>query len=253
MQTLDGLLKISVARHSHSLRKELDLDKPKKTAVFSSAWVICTRIFYSIILVFLAIGCNTVPISDTPSLENGSDTAPRVSPTMIPVMPTFRDDFSGQLNPDWKWQNEDVSEWKVNENGWLEITGGDESIMAGGQQTNLVWVPLPEGGFEISIHLKSQPLFDFQRAGLLLYEDSENYVSLSRGYCMECVLGGNGIFLKYSLNGSRGRYTAAANAVDLYLMLVSEQEPSVPSMPLRQVNGNTLRALKAISTLSELH
>ncbi len=193
---------------------------PKKIAGISSTRVICTRIFYSIILVFLATGCNTVPISQTPSLENGSDTAPRVSPTMIPVTPTFRDDFSGQLNPDWKWQNEDASHYKVNEDGWLEITGGSENILAGEQQTNLLWASLPDGDFVISIHLKSQPLFDFQQAGILVSDDSGQYVSLSRGYCMQCVLGGSGVFLEYSLEGNRVRYASATDATDLYLMLI---------------------------------
>ncbi len=193
---------------------------PKKIAGISSTRVIRTRIFYSIILVFLAIGCYTVSISNTPPLENGSDTAPRVSPTMIPVTPTFRDDFSGQLNPDWKWQNEDASHYKVNEDGWLEITGGSENILAGEQQTNLLWTSLPEGDFVISIHLKSQPLFDFQQAGILVSDDSGQYVSLSRGYCMQCVLGGSGVFLEYNLEGDRVRYASATDATDLYLMLI---------------------------------
>ena len=60
-------------------------------------------------------------ISNTPSLENGSDTAPRVSPTMIPVTPTFRDDFNGHLNPDWEWQNEDASHYKVNDDAAVPV------------------------------------------------------------------------------------------------------------------------------------
>ncbi|MBI3169653.1 MAG: hypothetical protein HYZ22_14320 [Chloroflexi bacterium] len=161
--------------------------------------------------------------SNTPSLENETGAATNVSPTMTPEGPIFRDDFNSQLNAAWTWENEDASRYRMNENGWLEITGGDESIMTNGQQTNLLWITLPEDDFEIFIHLKSQPQSDFQRAGLLLYKDSEHYISLSRGYCMQCVLGGNGIFLEYNLNGSQGRYTTATNAVDLYLMLISRQ------------------------------
>lgn len=37
---------------------------------------------------------------------------------------------------------------------------------------------------------------------------------------MECVLGGSGVFLEYNLNGRRGRYSAATDATDLYLMLI---------------------------------
>ena len=179
-----------------------------------------------LILVFLAMGCNPLDsrlIPNTQSLENESEGTTSVSPTMMPEEPIFRDDFNGQLNPAWNWQNEDTSRYNLNDDGWLEITGGDEIILTDGQQTNLLWVTLPEDDFEIFIHLKSQPQFDFQRAGLLLYKDSEHYISLSRGYCMQCVLGGNGVFLVYNLNGSQGRYTAATDAVDMYLMLISRQ------------------------------
>ncbi len=167
------------------------------------------------------MGCQWM--SRTPPSENGLGATAGASTTAIPV-PIFRDDFNGQLNPAWKWQNEDASHYKMNGDGWLEITGGNESILAGGQQTNLLWITLPEEEIEISIHLRSQPLFDFQRAGLLLHRDSENYVSLTRGHCTQCLLGGNGIFLEYSLNGQRGKYTTPFNGSDLYLMLVVEQE-----------------------------
>ena len=196
------------------------MDTPKKIAGISSTRVFSIRALCSmIILVFLAMGCRLA--SHIPSLKNGFDPITETPTTF--EEPIFRDDFNGQLNPAWEWENEDPSRYKVNEDGWLEIMGGGESILAGGRQTNLLWITLPKDDSEISIHLKSQPLFDFQRAGLLLYKDSEHYISLSHGYCMQCVLGGDGIFLEYNLNGSQGRYTATANAVDLYLMLVSEQ------------------------------
>jgi hypothetical protein len=73
------------------------------------------------------------------------------------------------------------------------------------------------------IHLKSQPLFDYQRAGLLLYQDVEHYIALSQGYCLQCLLGGNGIFLEYRLDEHRGKFTTASNASDLYLMLIIEE------------------------------
>jgi hypothetical protein len=156
-------------------------------------------------------------------MEHESGTAARVSPTTMPQGAIFRDDFNGQLNSAWEWQNQDTSRYQVNEDGWLEIMGGDESILTGGKQTNLLWITLPEGNFEILIHVKSQPLFDYQRAGLLLYEDVDHYVALSQGYCLQCLLGGNGIFLEYSLNGHHGKCTTASNASDLYLMLIIEE------------------------------
>lgn len=190
---------------------------PKKNAGIPSTRVFSIRARCPMmILVFLAMGCRLA--SHIPSLKNGSEVAAEAPATS--QGPIFRDDFNGYLNPDWKWQNEDASHHKVNEDGWLEITGGSENILAGEQQTNLLWTSLPEGDFVISIHLKSQPLFDFQQAGILLSDDSGQYVSLSRGYCMQCVLGGSGVFLVYNFKGDRVMYASATDATDLYLMLI---------------------------------
>lgn len=149
-------------------------------------------------------------------------TPPESSPALPSDIPIFRDDFNGQLNPAWTWQNEDASRHKMG-NGWLEITGGDESLLSDGQQTNLLWTSLPEGDFVVSVHLKAQPLFDYQRVGFLLFRDSKNYISLSHGHCMQCVLGGVGVFLEYNLNEIQGRFSAAIHTNDLRLMLIVEQ------------------------------
>jgi beta-xylosidase len=134
--------------------------------------------------------------------------------------PVFRDDFdNGHLNSTWTWQNRNTSAYKIID-GWLEITGGSESILTGGEQPNLLWQTLPHGDFVIVIHISSQPLFDFQKTGLILFADTDNYISLSRGYCMKCVLGGSGIFLEHSLNGDRARAAVATDATDLFLMLI---------------------------------
>jgi hypothetical protein len=108
----------------------------------------------------------------------------------------------------------------VNENGWLEITGGGEKLLTGGQQTNLLWALLPENDFVISVHLKSEPLFDFQQARLFLHEKPDHYISLSCGYCAQSVLGGNGIFLDYRLSGEQAKYLVATDATDLQLLLI---------------------------------
>ncbi len=202
-----------------SLPVRPELDDPKKVERISLARTVSVGIppyFLTIVLIIFALGCRF----GSNILPPKSDSDATAESPATPQEPIFRDDFNGQLNPAWAWQNEDVTHYKINEDGWLEITGGSESILAGGQQTNLLWMQLPEGDFVISIHLKSQPLFDFQRAGILLFKNSEQYVSLSRGYCMQCVLGGSGIFLEYISKGGRTRYAVATDATDLYLMLI---------------------------------
>ncbi len=178
-------------------------------------------IYFLIILTCILLACNPffagerLPAGPT---ESQSSTAPEATPES----PIFRDDFNGALSSAWMWDNKDASRYKV-ENGWLEITGGNESILNDEKQTNLLWIALPEGNFEMSTHVKSQPLLDYQRAGLLLYQDSNHYIALSQGYCMRCLPNGKGVFLEYSLAGRRGEYSTAFDGDDLYLMLIVEQ------------------------------
>lgn len=132
----------------------------------------------------------------------------------------FYDDFQRQLNPAWTWENEDASRWQINSNGWLEITGGDASRALGAAQLNLLWMPAPQAEWTITTRLETQPLFDYQQAGLLLFDEAGRYLALSRGYCQECVLGGNGIFLEHNLTGERVRLAFPTEATDMYLMLI---------------------------------
>lgn len=173
-----------------------------------------------IVNVFLISGCQLA--SSVSSAENGSGTTAGIFPSKMSAKTIFRDDFNGQISHAWTWHNEDTVHYKVNEDGWLEITGRDESTLIGGKQTNLLWTSLPEGNTEVVVRLKSQPLFDYQHAGLVLYEDPENYVFLNQGYCMQCILGGSGIFLEYRLNTHQGRFTTASSAGELHLMLLIE-------------------------------
>ncbi|MCC7119078.1 MAG: hypothetical protein IT310_11175 [Anaerolineales bacterium] len=132
----------------------------------------------------------------------------------------FHDDFQNQLNPLWAWENEDASRWRINQRGWLEITGGDQSVLAGAPQSNLLWLPAPKINLIITTRLKTQPLFNYQQSGLLLFNTAGRYISLSRGYCQECVLGGSGIFLEHNLEGKRVRLALPSEATELSLMFI---------------------------------
>ncbi len=196
------------------------MDSQRTIAGIRSVGFVPTRVLgLMAILACFGMGCR--PRSSIPLPQN--DPNPSIEAPSTFEGTIFRDDFSGHLSPEWKWQDEEPSRYQITNDGWLEITGGDRSVLTDGQQANLLWIDLPEGDFEILLHLRSRPLFDFQQAGLLIYQDPENYLSLTRGYCMECVLGGEGVFLEYSSNGDQGRFTAAISASDLYLILVVEQ------------------------------
>lgn len=142
--------------------------------------------------------------------------------TETPVGQIFRDDFNGRLGPGWTWENEDPRTWMITPDGWLQIIGGDQSLLHDGTQRNLLWRDLPSGDFQVTVHLKAAPTADFQQATLYFYEDPSNYMAINRGYCSPCATGGNGVYMEYKIGGGQGSYNAAVTATDLYLRLASQ-------------------------------
>jgi beta-xylosidase len=175
-------------------------------------------------LLLLLSGCQSgeqMRLARIASTAGAPPLAALLTPSPAPL-PVFLDEFGGPLDPGWSWQDEDTSRWNLEGDGWLAIKGAEGSIVQGESQANILWRSLPGGSFEVSIHLASQPLFDSQRAGLLLYHDPQHYIALSQGYCSECVLGGTGVFLEYQLGSEHGRYSQRSSTTDLYLMLLDE-------------------------------
>ena len=157
-----------------------------------------------------------IPPPPEPTIE------PSPIPTEIPENQIFRDDFVGELQPGWEWENENPTLWTITDDGWLQITGEDISLLSGHPQSNLLWRDLPSGDFIVTIHLKTQPLSNFQQATLYLYEDIENYVALNRGFCDLCVDGGNAFYFEFKIGGASGSYNKPTDATDVYIRLTRE-------------------------------
>lgn len=167
------------------------------------------------------------PVSPTepppePTAEPSPEPTPTIESTATPENQIFRDDFTDGLQPGWEWENENPDRWTITEDGWLQIMGEDPSLLGGNAQSNLLWRPLPGGDFVITIHLKTQPLVNFQQATLYLYEDIENYVALNRGYCDLCVDGGNAFYFEFKISGASGSYNQPTDATDVYIRLTRE-------------------------------
>jgi hypothetical protein len=142
--------------------------------------------------------------------------------TPLPAGVLFRDDFEGALQPGWQWENENPAKWTITKDGWLQIIGEHDALLKEKQQNNLLWYPLPSGEFVITVHLITKPFENFQQAAIFIYEDSDNYITINRGYCAPCSTGGNGFYMDYKIGGSTGDYSAATNAVDVFLRLESK-------------------------------
>jgi hypothetical protein len=171
-----------------------------------------------------------VPATDTPAPTDTSvptntslpTETPKPTTTPLPEGILFRDDFAGELQPGWEWENENPDKWTITDDGWLQIIGEHDALLAENQQNNLLWYPLPTGDFAVTVHLRTKPFENFQQAAIFIYEDPENYVTINRGYCGPCSTGGNGFYMDYKIAGATGNYQARTDAEDVYLRLESK-------------------------------
>lgn len=153
---------------------------------------------------------------------------PKHSPT--PYIPDanmiFRDDFNGQLKPEWYWENEIPEQWAITEQGWLQITGDDNGLFNTSTQNNLLWMDTPTGNFEFSTHLVVDPVSNHQQAAIIIYGNNQNYLSVARGYCLKfvCEMVGDAVFMEYQINGIWWFSSIALTDSDLYLKLVVQDD-----------------------------
>jgi hypothetical protein len=116
-----------------------------------------------------------------------------------PVYP-WRDEFEDELLESWYWINENSASWNLNENpGFLRIYASP----GGTGEQNLLLRPVAEGDFMITTHLFFEPGTNFQFAGLVIYQDGDNFLQFGRAFCDSpdvCV--GNGIYFDNFRDGS---------------------------------------------------
>lgn len=106
----------------------------------------------------------------------------------------------------------------------LQIIGEGEALLYGEPQKNILWHDLPDGDFMITVHMIAKPIANFQAAGIYIYEDIDNYVTIKRGYCDLCDTGGGGFYMDYKISGGLGNYQVKTNNTDVYLRLVSQND-----------------------------
>jgi len=166
-----------------------------------------------------------VPPTEAPPTSTSTPIPPiaTVAPTATPENQIFRDDFTGALQPGWRWENEKPDRWTITDDGWLQIIGEDPPLLGGEAQSNLLWRDLPAGDFTITVHLKAILDSNFQQATIYLYQDLQNYIAINRGFCGPCSTNGNGIYMEYKINGQGNAYMTPFTANDLYLKLESKE------------------------------
>jgi hypothetical protein len=108
------------------------------------------------------------------------------------------EDFSGtMLDPRWSWVNEDASQWSMTaRSGFLRIMTHNGPVGA----KNLLLQTAPPGDYAITTRLSFWPTHNYQFAGLVVWQDADNYLMFGRAYCDSppptCV--GNGIYFDHT-------------------------------------------------------
>jgi len=161
----------------------------------------------------------TTQPTEQPTIQPTEQPTIQLSPT--PEGQIFRDDFTTALGEGWTWENENKDNWSITSDGWLQIVGQNDLLISSGKQSNLLCRSIPEGDYEISTHIKTNPVANFQQSAIYLYQDPENFITINRGYCdLEfCFTGGNAYYMDYKVNGTTGTYRMATKDTDVYLKL----------------------------------
>jgi len=146
----------------------------------------------TMLIVFTLVGAR-----DTHSAAS-ADTMP-FRPAMLPAQGGFfRDDFDGPtLSPEWSWINEDASMWSLTERpGYLRIhTQSGTLDEANNSARNVFLRAAPALPYVLSTRFELYPTQEFHEAGLLVYQDADNYVKLSRLYSTRLPSEGDDFYL----------------------------------------------------------
>jgi hypothetical protein len=151
---------------------------------------------------------------------------------LLPSTPSF-EEFDGEsIGWPWSWLREDRTHWSlVQRPGFLRITTQRGSILYGTNNArNMLLRDAPVGDFEMRARLVFSPTADFQAAGIVAYEDDDNFIVLSRAFCAAdppfCT--GDGIYFDHEEQGSSS---------PPYLFSPAGGAPAVHLLLLRQGNG----------------
>ena len=136
----------------------------------------------------------------------------------------WSDDFDGALKSDWEWVREVSWNWTVSERvGYLRIfTERGGLLLDTNNARNLLLREAPSGDYTIQTYVEFEPTADFQMAGLLIYDDDDNFLMLGRAYCARC--GGNKIYFDYEEDGESlgGEWLTTPTLDCAYLKIVKQ-------------------------------
>ena len=176
------------------------------------------------LMLVLLVGCGApamqeptlVPPTSSPTIVATSTQASLAEPITALAPGTWTDDFNGVLTPGWSWVDEDWTRWNLKDApGALRIITQGESLYGANKSKNLLLRDAPAGDFEITTKVAFDPQNNFQGAGILIYQDEDNFALITRAFCNICLGSGSGIFLDNEMNGKLDVDSGSRIAVSL--------------------------------------
>lgn len=140
-------------------------------------------LFSGLILVFVLLIPGGVP--ETIAQEQSSHGIDYSDAPVMPGTPAFNDDFDDPtLDPAWSWIRQDSTHWSLTTRpGFLRIvTQQGDVYESTNNLRNLLIQQAPDGDFTITTLLTIEPFTHAQQGGLLVYQDDDNYIRITRGY-----------------------------------------------------------------------
>jgi formylglycine-generating enzyme required for sulfatase activity len=141
---------------------------------------------------------------------------------------SFRDNFNSSMDPEWAWIRSEDGQWdlvSISGSGYLEVslTAAAQVDMGSPETLLLRWI---EGqNFELITRMLFQPTRNYQRVGLVIYENRDNYVALVRGYANDDQLPGNALYLESKIESEASFWNfgqKASSPFHIYLKLRRE-------------------------------
>lgn len=154
------------------------------------------------------------------SNENGPISATTQQACVV-CQAIFRDGFPRRgIDSEWSWidPDEDVLHTTTARQGYLRLStdsANGNNLAPGLMGAPRLLRPLSGDSFKISTQLEITPIHDYQGAGLLIWQDEENFIRLERGL----GLNGQGVYFAKNDNDGFTYQFAATEATMLRLRL----------------------------------
>ena len=154
--------------------------------------------------------------------ENGQVSQPQPETTESTI-DIFQDEFNNNtLNSEWKWANEDKSHWSL-----TVIPGSIQIITQRGDiygktnnLRNLLLQAAPNENFLVTTLLTIIPNAHAQQGGIIIYQDNDNYIRLTRGYMFQS----NAVEYTYEKNSVATSQRLDLGSTTVYLSILKQED-----------------------------